>query len=384
MKIAYSLGKTTIPGGLERILISKANALAELGHEVFLITTCQKGRPAAFLIDSRVQQIDLDINYEAEYSKPRLVRVPKLFLKSLLHKRRLKSLLFKLQLDFFISPLTREAKFALGYDDGSVKVVECHGSRYDWLRMYRPKGLSGWITLAIRKSRLRENYSIVRRADIFVTLTKQDRDLWADLVDAVVIPNFIPFEPSGVASLENRKVIAVGRHVEQKNFSDLIDVWALVANKFPDWILEIYGDGPLKSSLEDKINALGLQNSVKLCPATNQIAERYQEASIYVMTSRYEGFGLVLAEAQATGLPIVSYTCECGPRDIVTDGVDGFLVEAGDKHSFAERLEVLMTDLHIRKRMGEMALLNSKRFSREVIMKEWIELFDRSQKARLS
>lgn len=384
MRIAYSIYKTTIAGGLERILISKANALAELGHEIWLITTCQKGRPSAFPIDSRIQQIDLGVNYEEEYSKSRIIRTSRLLIKGLIHQKRLKALLPMLRLDFFISPLAREAKFALNCDDGSVKIIECHGSRYDLFHMDSPAGISGWLSRCRRKLLFWENYSIVRRADIFVTLTKQDRDLWADLVDAVVIPNFIPFEPSGVASLENRKVIAVGRHVEQKNFSDLIDIWALVANNFPDWILEIYGDGPLRSSLEDKINALGLQNSVKLCSTTNQIAERYQEASVYVLTSRYEGFGLVLAEAQATGLPIVSYACECGPRDIVTDGVDGFLVEAGDKHSFAERLEVLMTDLHIRKRMGEMALLNSKRFSREVIMKEWIELFDRSQKARLS
>lgn len=383
MRIAYTLPKITIRGGLERIMTAKANALAELGHEVFIITTCQRSRETAFPIDNRIRMIDLEINYEENYTNPRWRRIPIYWAKRRRHKQKLQVLLRELRLDFFISPLSGEAQLFSALTDGSIKLVESHGSRFDYLLMHRERNLSGLIGRVINRFRLWQNFRVARRADVFVVLTYEDQKLWRGCVDAEVIPNFIPISSHGASTLTNHRVMAAGRHVEQKNFSELISIWARLSWRNPSWRLEIYGDGPLRGELEAQIKSLGL-SSVDLLPSTTRIEECYLGSSIYAMTSRYEGLPMVLIEAQRVGVPIVSYACQCGPSDIITDGENGFLVEVGDQETFASRLETLMRQDDLRQRMGVHALHNAQRFTREAIIARWVELFERklAEKAR--
>lgn len=143
---------------------------------------------------------------------------------------------------------------------------------------------------------------------------------------------------------------------------------------FRDWKLRIAGAGEEEEAMKEQIARLGLTDSVILGPSDNMQAE-YRNAGIFALTSRYEGLPMVLLEAQASGLPIVSMACKCGPKDVVHDGVDGFLVPEGDVASMAERLQRLMTDEDLRRRMGTEALRASDRFDEERIMTQWTELF---------
>ena len=171
-------------------------------------------------------------------------------------------------------------------------------------------------------------------------------------------------------------VIAVGRYSYQKGFDRLISAWSKVCHEVDDWKLYLVGDGELRESLQQQINELNLSESVVLGKAETDMLSVYQNASILAMSSHYEGLPMVLLEAQAVGLPIVSCACKCGPRDVVEDGVDGFLVEEGDVDALANRLLMLMKDEKLRKRMGAMAFSRSERYTEERIMKQWMDLFD--------
>jgi len=190
-----------------------------------------------------------------------------------------------------------------------------------------------------------------------------------------VIPNANTFESHDLSTLENKKTMAAGRYDYQKNFEGLLDVWKLVVDKCPDWSLDIIGDGVFKELLVRKIQDLKLNSSVNLVPTTPNIKSHYINSSVYVMTSRYEGLGMVLLEAQACGVPLVSYDCQCGPKDIIDDGQNGFLIPFENKEKMAEKLIYLMNNELARKEMGRKAKIYSKNFSEEKIMNRWIELF---------
>ena len=146
--------------------------------------------------------------------------------------------------------------------------------------------------------------------------------------------------------------------------------------KSPDWILEIYGNGSERENLQNKINKLRLEKSFLLKGAEKNIQEKYLESSIYVMSSRFEGMPMVLLEAMTYGLPIISFDCPCGPKDIIKDNEDGFLVEFGNIEQMAEKIEKLISDEEKRKLFGKNARKNVERFSADTIMKEWKELFE--------
>lgn len=154
-----------------------------------------------------------------------------------------------------------------------------------------------------------------------------------------------------------------------------MDIWALIAKDYPDWKLRIVGEGYAKPAIEERISLQGLEAQVELRPFTSQIQEEYLQASIYAMTSVFEGFGLVLAEAESLGVPVISYACPCGPKDIIRESEDGFLVTPGDKQTFAERLRLLIEDQELRKAMGRRAKENAQRFTLEHIMPQWEALF---------
>lgn len=169
-------------------------------------------------------------------------------------------------------------------------------------------------------------------------------------------------------------MIAVGRYTQQKGFDLLIEAWRIVAEKHPDWNLRIYGGGDRTEflALKDKYHL----KTLYLEEQTQNIIQKYCESSIFVLSSRYEGFGMVITEAMSCGVPLVSFTCPCGPRDIIHNNEDGPLVENGDIEQLAEKICYLIENDTIRKEMGRMAKINSKRFKIENISKEWEALFN--------
>ena len=371
MKIVYSIAGTYNSGGMERVLANKANWLVAHGHEVIIVTTDQRGESPYFPLDARIKCYDLAINYEENNGKSFLNKLIHYPFKQWKHKVRLTALLKELRPEFVISMFCNDASFIPSIKDGSKKILEIHFSRFKRLQ-YGRKGLwrlADWW-------RYKTDAKVVSRFDKFVVLTHEDKEYWGNLRNMCVIPNARTFEVNQPATLEAKKVVAVGRLNHQKGFDRLIDAWSIVDNVVSGWKLQIVGDGELREQLQYNIRELGLSNQINIGRAEKDMVSVYKDASILAMSSRYEGLPMVLLEAQAAGLPIVSFDCKCGPKDVIENGVDGFLVEDGDIEQLAQKLVVLMQDANLRKQMGSAAYAHSERYSEERIMKQWTDLFD--------
>jgi len=179
------------------------------------------------------------------------------------------------------------------------------------------------------------------------------------------------------SDLTSKVAIAVGRYEYQKAFDELIRVWSIVNKVHPEWRLNIFGEGSQKEYLQGLIGELGLSEVVKLHPSTKDIRNEYLKSSFLVMTSVFEGLPMTLLEAQVLGLPMVSYACKCGPRDIIRDGENGFLIENRDRSEMVKRIIELIENEELRKRMGRKSVEYSETFSREKVMSKWIDLFNR-------
>jgi glycosyltransferase involved in cell wall biosynthesis len=287
------------------------------------------------------------------------------------HKRKLSALLQSLKADVVISMFCNDASFIPSIKDGSKKILEIHFSRFKRLQ-YGRKGL--WKLADEYRSKL--DAKVAARFDRFVVLTDEDKEYWEGLKNMCVIGNARSFVLQKPAELDNKKVIAVGRYSYQKGFDRLISAWHRVCQQKNDWTLHLVGDGELREELQKQIEELNLGDKVILGKAVTDMPTVYQEASILAMTSHYEGLPMVLLEAQAAGLPIVSFECKCGPKDVIEDGVDGFLVKEGDTDALAEKLLLLMDDEMLRKKMGGVAFSRSDRYAEDRIMQQWTDLFD--------
>lgn len=369
MTLLYLIPALYRPAGMERVLTKKANWLVAHGYEVMIVTTDQKGRPNAFELDERIKVRDLDINYEENNGGSFINKLVNYPFKQRRHRKALTELLEEVRPDVTISMFCNDEGFLPKIKDGSHKVLEIHFSKFKRIQ-YGRKGI--WA-LADKLRTIKDSLSI-RRFDKFVVLTNEDAGYWGKLRNIEVIPNPRTFTTDTPSALDGHLVIAAGRFNHQKNFEGLLEAWSMVP-ALDDWKLWIVGDGEERPNLENKIKVLNLGDRVILGQPEHDMQSAYRKASIYAMTSRYEGLPMVLLEAQAMGLPIVSYTCKCGPKDVITDGVDGFLVRENDSLAFASRLDTLMRDESLRKKMGAAAYAASERFDEDAMMAKWDKLF---------
>jgi glycosyltransferase involved in cell wall biosynthesis len=237
-----------------------------------------------------------------------------------------------------------------------------------------------------RRRLAREMRREFRRFDAVVVLTAEDaRDYHAELNGSPTrieqIPNALPELGGGTAALEEKAVVAAGRLTGQKGFDLLIRAFARVARERPDWQLRIYGDGRQREKLERLIADLGLDGSVRLMGATSHIGEELARGSVFALSSRFEGFGMVLVEAMSKGLPVVSFDCPRGPSEIVDDGVDGVLVPNGDVDAFASALLALIDDEERRRALGAAGLEKSKSYEIGPIGARWETLLTELQES---
>lgn len=370
MKIAYCIAGTRHSGGMERVLANKANWLVAHGHEVIIITTDQHGEPSYFEMDPRIRHFDLGINYEDNNGKSFFHKLCCYPFKQLRHRRRLAALLKQLRPDITVSMFCNDAGIVPSINDGSAKVLEIHFSRFKRTQ-YGRKGL--W-RLA---DRLRSHTDIktVRKYKKFIVLTEEDRGYWGNLPNMGVIPNACNLPLSHEYNIGSGKVIAVGRFSYQKGFDRLVKAWKQVAEIHAGWSLHIYGNGE-KDDISQMINTLNISHCVHLHDATADIINRYKESSFLVMTSRYEGFPMVMIEAQSCGLPVVSFDCKCGPKDIITHGVNGLLVKEGDINRLSSAISWMMDNPELRLAMSNAAIEKMVDYDETTIMKRWVELFN--------
>ena len=371
MKIVYTIAATYNSGGMERVLANKANWLVRKGYEISILTTDQKARSSFFELDPRIKVYDLGINYEENNGKSffnKLIHYP---FKQWRHKKALQRLLPELKADVVVSMFCNDASILPKIKDGSSKVLEIHFSRFKRLQY----GRVGIWKLA-DKLRNRNDLRVVSKFDKFVVLTEEDKRYWGELDNITAIPNARSFEVEKPAELNEKKVIAVGRYCYQKALDKLIQAWGIVCREIADWKLHLVGDGEDRAQLQKQISELGLTEKVVLGRAETDMKSVYSNSSVLALSSRYEGLPMVLLEAQAAGLPVVSFECKCGPKDVLTDGVDGILVKEGNVEGLAQGLLKLIKDETLRKQMGIAAYKNSERFSEEKVMANWVELFN--------
>lgn len=371
MKIVYCIAGIFNSGGMERVLSNKANYLAAKGFDIVIITTDQRTRPTFFNFDPRITHLDLGINYDSNNNKSLLKKISSYSKKQSLHKKKLSEVLMQIKADIVISMFDHEVPFLYKINDGSKKILEIHFSRYKRIQ-YARKGLWGLID----RFRSKQDQWRAKKYDKFVVLTHEDKSLWGEMGNIMVIPNANSFESKEVSTLLEKGAIAVGRFDYQKGFDDLIKAWSYVAEVHPDWTLNIFGHGPLQGDYIQLIHYYQLQDKIKILQPVKDIKNEYLVNSMVLMTSRYEGFGMVLIEAQVCGLPLLAYACKCGPSDIITENVNGNLFKVGDVRGLAKGIIRLIENVQLRKELGNNSKTMSANYSEEKIMSIWITLFN--------
>lgn len=372
-------------GGMERVLTSKVNYLVEeMGYRITIVTTDQMSRGCYFSLSGKIDLIHLDLDFNSHFEK---ALIPKYFchqLKMIKYKREVQKLVDIIKPDILISLGGKEIDFIYKLKTNAAIVCEMHFSmniRTQFL-VSRKRGLLWTVLGNIRTNQLKNT---TKKIDKLIVLTNQDKNQWEKTHKNVLhIPNPATFEVREREGVDYKSVISVGRLDPQKGYSMLIDTWVLVKDKHPEWMLNIFGTGDLKEQLEGKINALGLKGNVNLKGKSDEIENEYLKSSFFVMSSLYEGLPMVLLESMSCGLPVVSFDCEWGPREIIKDGYNGFLVETGDVNQLADKICQMIENHELRKTMSLNALEVAKKYDISIVMKKWDALFKELKNSNVS
>ena len=287
--------------------------------------------------------INLGLNFEEIWNVSFIEKVFLYLKKQRNYKKLLKSELMRIRPDITITTLRREINFIIEINDGSRKIGEQHLSRSNY-RKTDPrftniceKFFFGWW-----KNRV---VSSLTKLDKLVVLTPDAASEWSEVKNIMMIPDPLPIKVESCSTRSSKRVITIGRYSYEKGYDLLLKVWSIVEKKLSDWQLDIFAMGDPTPY-------------VKMIP------------------SRTEGFGLVIVEAMSCGLPVVSFDCENGPRSIITNGEDGFLIPPFDVEMFANSLMRLMSDDDLRESMGEKGKQNSQRYDIDIVGQQWKQLFD--------
>lgn len=370
MKLLYICDALAIFGGLERVLIEKANWLVEHGgYEVCLLTVNQGNHSICFPLHQDVSHEDLDIRFYGQYHLPFWRRVIRNRQLHRLFRERLKSKIRQLAPDIIICTRLDYICDVVRLKGGIPLVFESHSSCL--ASCFEGDGI-------FRRFHVWYLQQAVKKADMTVALTNGDAEEWRKLTPKVcVIPNVVHLNESGSYSdCTAKSVIYVGRFSKQKDVGSLLRIWNVVHQRYPDWCLHIYGGyGEEQDSLLTSIRQMDA--NIQVHEATSELFIIYKQSSILLLTSWYEPFGLVLPEAMSCGLPAVAFDCPYGPVDIITDGVDGFLISKRSLEDFANRVCQLIDNLDLRVKMGKSGIESSKKYAESCIMPLWKQLFDR-------
>lgn len=355
MKIVYLYSSLAITGGVERVLVDKMNYLVNHGYEVYMITSDQGQHPVPFKMDERIHFYDLQILFYSQYRYRGWQRLKEARRLNLLYHRRLQEKLEDIRPDIVVCTTIQDIHGLLYIIGTTPLVVESHSN------FSHPD--TWWHRLQIRI-----NNFWIRRANVVITLTQADAVNWRRVSqDVHVIPNIVHLNDTGrYSDCINKRAIFVGRLVEQKGLPDLIKVWRIVNNRYPDWQLDVFGNGKMESSPDIKLF---------IHPPTKNIMEEYLNSSMLLMTSVYEPFGLVLPEAMSCGLPVVAFDCPYGPADIITHESNGFIVQGRDIRRYADYVCQLIESPGLRQTMGTAGVKAVQRYQADHIMPQWQDLF---------
>lgn len=374
-KIVYCTPALYMAGGVERVLTLKANYFAEhFGYDITIILTEGKDKPLFYPLSEKVKVVNLDIGFEELWTCSFMMKVFVYIKKQYLFKKLLKQELMSIRPDITVSMLRREINFITSIKDGSKKIGELHINRAHY-RNFEGKDANALKNL-FSKFWMNSLLSKLRKLDRLVVLTEKDREAWVELNNVIAIPNPLSISPVEKSDLSKKRVIAIGRYCHEKGYDHLLQSWAMVQQACPDWTLVIFGDG-------DRAVYERMREDYKIDPdrcllneRTSDVISEFVNSSIAVCSSRFEGFGMVIAEAMACGLPVVSFDCPWGPRAIISDGEDGLLVENGNVDKLAEALIMMIQHPELRLAMADKAIENVQRFKIDQIAELWKSLFE--------
>ena len=355
MRIGIVIADMMLRGGGERVVATLANHfVSEFGYEVGIFSLNRTNGEIPYELDTKVELQDTGIDLHVDSS----IQKATTKLRSL---RAIKDYLSSNELDYVLGVGTYPSVALALIGSGSTKRI-------------------GYEQVAFEACP--SNWQLLRRLtypklDAVVALTEYDRRKLSRLNQtSTCIPNCTDFSPPGSANMDEKTLLSVGRLTTQKGFDYLLKVFHRIHELRPDWKLRIIGDGELKQELLDTIQRLDLQGCVSICPGTRDIEREYLQASIYVMTSRWEGFPLVLLEAQACGLPVVSFDCPTGPAEVITDAKDGYLVSDYDNSTMTERILRLIDSRALRCEFSNQARINAEKYSVRNVSRLWQAIFE--------
>lgn len=369
MRIIFVLRSLTLSGGIERVFVDKANWLANHGHSVLFLTFEQGTHPLSFQLDDGVGYEDLDCRYFRVYRYGILKRIIQMYLIKRQFRKRLQQKIEYFKPTAVVVPhnLTEYYGCLISLCSSAPIVVENHSAYTEFMNPGN----------SLKQKIHQHNYKVlVKRCRLVLSLTDKDADFWRSFNHSVqVAPNPITFYPDQIEETERKnRIICVGRLSRVKRWDRLVDAFSLISDKYPRWHVAIFGEGEEKDSLNEQICHLGLKGRITICSPTKEIYQEYFQSQFLVLSSDSEGFSLVLAEAMACGLPVVSTDCPFGPSEIIDDGTTGLLSKM-DVNDLAEKMEWMITHEKERKQMGEKAHAAAAKYKKGVIMKQWEQAY---------
>lgn len=374
IKLLYCIPSLENSGGTERMLVNKVNYLAKLNkYKIYIVLTETQSKKPYYKLEDSIEVINTNINFEDDY-KYNIIKRFILYNKKInLYKHKLTEILLLIKPHYTTTLLSHEIDFIGDIKDGSIKIGECHFNRNFRLQFvkYNTNNLIK-ILIAYFRNLILPYY--VNKLDTLICLTKEDYQAWKTIRNKQVIPNFISFKTEKKSDLTNKRLICVGRYTKQKGFDLLLRIWGNIHKKYPDWELRIYGDGIERRFLEDYVCQNNLTN-VYLEHTVSDVVTKFIDSSIFIMPSRFEGFGLVLVEAMECGLPVVAFDCSYGPSDIINNNKDGFLIPQGNLELMQKKIEELINSFDLRYNLSKNAVVKAEQYSIENIIKQWINLY---------
>ena len=374
LKIVYITPALYMAGGVERVLTLKANYFAEhFGYDITIILTEGKDKPLFYPLSNKIKVINLNIGFEELWTCSFIKKIFVYLEKQRQFKKMLTKELMSIRPDITISLLRREINFINDIKDGSRKIGEMHINRANY-RNYNTEKVNLLKRLFAKfwSSNLLHH---LQKLDKLVVLTDRDRESWVELNNVVTIPDPLSISPTTISPLTEKRVVAIARYSHEKGIDLLLKAWSIVEKQISDWRLDVYGDGD-RTPYEQLIDELQINRKrCKLHGRTDNVEKEYCNSSIFVLSSRFEGFGMVLTEAMACGLPVVSFDCPWGPRSIITNGEDGLLVENGNTYALASSLIRMISDDTLRHTMSSIGIRDVQHFKIERIAEQWGALF---------
>jgi glycosyltransferase involved in cell wall biosynthesis len=355
MKLLYLTPKINSEGGLERVLCLKSNYLVNnYNYDISIVTQNGGNSNPFYPLDSKIKLFDIDLSGN---------RLQFLFK----YINEIKNIIESENPDIIIIVDSIYKAYLVSFIAKNKRIIyECHNSIYVQLSPKKFPFIFNWIP----KLDLFFNRFGASKFDEFIVETQDSIEEWK-VKKGIVIPNPLWFSTDIKSDLSQKNVIAVGRHAYEKGFDRLLEIWKKIIVNYPDWNLTIYGKSNSDFDLVALAKKLTIENNITFHEPVKNIEEKYLEASIYLMTSRFEGFGMVLIEAMASGLPCIAYDCPCGPRAIIENNSNGFLIEDGNENQFIQTLENLIENENLRIDMGNKAKISVNKYQIEAIMEQW-------------